>query len=219
MSLSTAQELVELSRNFYKGSLKSSNKRYSYAHGTASFDRKLQRNINCEKANSALAGLRVSGDVYRVLGACDPQNRFGNCSQYSLIAAKYGLMRKIPNIWIAVHEDGVHTFLVLARETFHFDSLTLNDFSEVGDRAFFICDPWFNVACEVGLYKVMITMKAVQWTHQGKDIFSDLLPDPEPAQEWVKRLFVGRILFYQLTDNYGKPTRFYAEDFLGLNVL
>lgn len=216
MSLFAAQELVELSRSFYKGSLKSSNKRYSYIYGTTPFDQRIRRNINCEKANTALTALNKSRDVYNILEGCDPQSRFGNCSQYSLIAAKYGLMKKIPNIWIAVHKDGVHAFLVLARETFQFESLTFADFSEVGDRAFFICDPWFNIACEVGLYKVMIMMKSSQWTRQGKEIFSNLLPDPEPVLEWVQRLFVGRIQYYQLTDNDGKPTRFYAEEFLGL---
>ena len=215
MSLSDAQELVELSRSFYKGSLKSSNKRYSYLYGTKPFDQKILRNINCEKANTALADLRKTGAVYTTLEGCDPQSRFGNCSQYSLIAAKYGLMKKIPNIWIAVHEDGVHVFLVLARESFQFESLTFADFSEVGDRAFFICDPWFNIACEVGLYKVMIMMKSSQWASQGKEIFSNLLPDPEPVLEWVQRFFVRHILFYQLTDNNGKPTRFYSEEFLG----
>ncbi|MET4757502.1 hypothetical protein [Endozoicomonas sp. NE40] len=159
---------------------------------------------------------KLPGKEYKVLEGCEPQSRFGNCSQYSLIAAKYGLIKKIPNIWIAVHEDGVHAFLVLARASFRFESLTFEDFSEVGDRAFFICDPWFNIACEVGLYKVMVMMKSSQWTQQGKEIFSDILPDPEPALEWVQRLFVGRIKFYQLTDNSGKPTRFYAEEFLGL---
>ncbi|MCW7554939.1 hypothetical protein NX722_20410 [Endozoicomonas gorgoniicola] len=217
MSLSSAQELLELSRSFYKGSVKSSNKRYSYGYGATPFNRKFQRNFNSKKASSALATIKAPGDIYRTLEACEPQNRFGNCSQYSLIAARYGLMKKIPNIWIAVHEDGVHTFLVLARESFNFESLTFADFSEVGDRAFFVCDPWFNVACEVGLYKIMILMKSSQWADQGKEILSIFSPDPEKATEWVKRLFIGRILFYQLTDNNGNPTRFYAEDFLGSN--
>ncbi|MET4692602.1 hypothetical protein [Endozoicomonas lisbonensis] len=214
MSLFAAQELVKLTRLFYKGSLKSSNKRYSCAYGTAPLDRKNRRNINCDKANKALAAMKSPGEIYKILEGCDPQNRFGNCTQYSMIAAKYGLMKKVPNIWIAAHEDRVHVFLVLTQESFQFKSLTIADFSKVGDKAFFICDPWFNVACEVGLYKAMIMTKSSQWAQQGKEIFSNLVPDPEPVLEWVNRLFVGRIWFQQLTDKDGKPTQFYTERFL-----
>ena len=203
--MDNARKLLNYTRAFFKGSLKSANKTFSLSYGTASSTRKQRRIDNSEKSTELIRHLRSNYDTKQLmyaLHALNPMGRAGNCSEYSTVAINYGVETHTPNIWFA--SQSVHEFLVLA-DTVSFNDLAVDEFWQFEEKDFWVCDPWFNIHCKMHLYYLMAVSKAAQWEYEGKEIYvcQDTL---EPASIWVNRLVWDKTNFVKMTDSAGQPT-------------
>ena len=210
--MENAHRLLTFARDFFRGSLKSSNKTYSDIYGKASASRKQKRVANAGKAGYAIGALRTHEHASRkmkALLACDRGQRAGNCNEYTSIALTQGVDLKIPDIWFA--ENELHTFLMLSRELP--GSMFLKDFSHCGDYNAWVCDPWCNLFCEMHQFPMMVMAKAQQWEMEGKEIYFDNDSVSALATRWAHKLLRTKIYFDRMTDNTGRQTEVYKKYF------
>ena len=210
--MENAYLLLTFTRNFFRGSLKSSNKTYSDIYGKASASRKQKRIENCDEAGYAIGALRThkhASKRIKLLLASDRGQRAGNCNEYVSIALRQGVGLKISNIWFA--ENDLHTFIILAGELP--ESMLINDFSQSIDNNFWVCDPWCNLFCEMHQFPVRVMAKAERWKMQGKEIYLGNDPVTTPAICWAHKLLQTRICFDRMTDNTGQKTELYKKYF------
>lgn len=204
--MTNAQLMLTYTRNFFKGSLKTSNKTFSRYLGTALPSRR-QRRINASDRAAALIPRlrhrRDNIDTVLLLHSMNPNERAGNCKEYTCIALKFGIDTKIPNIWLVNHD--LHAFLVLANEPRLQGKLTLNEFEQFKNDEFWVCDAWFNIHCRLDMYAPMVTLQSNYWSLEGKEIYTT--DDTHvPASQWCQRLRMIELECSKMTDSAGMPT-------------
>ncbi|UYM18721.1 hypothetical protein [Endozoicomonas euniceicola] len=210
--MQNAHLLLTFARDFFRGSLKSSNKTYSNIYGKASASRKQKRIANGGKAGYAIGALRAYGHAsqgVKLLLASDQGQRAGNCCEYASIALRQGVDLKIPNIWFA--RNNLHGFIILAEELPA--SMLLDDFRHCTGNSFWVCDPWCNLFCEMHQFPMMIMAKAQKWTMEGKEIYLDNDRSIALGIFWAYQLLQTKIFFDRMTDSTGKKTELYKKDF------
>ena len=207
--------MLNHSRSFFKGSLKTDNKTYSLDYGTASGEKKLKRRANCELAYVGIGCLRkefpekvpanefVKHELLRLISR---RKRVGNCQEYNNAALMFGYENEIQNIWLISHKE--HEFLVLATDPGLSDTLTLSEFCQYKDYNYWVCDPWFNIHCKIDLYGPMVNSKSPQWELEGKErlIRETAFDYGEPATRWCQKLFIGNMKAIRMTDSSGQST-------------
>ena len=204
--MTNAQLMLTYARNFFKGSLKTSNKTFSRYYGSALPPRRLRRINASEKAAGLIPRLRHRQDnidAVLLLHAMNPEDRAGSCKEYTCVALKFGLDTKIPNIWLVKHE--LHGFLVLTNESRLPDKLMLSEFEQFKNDEFWVCDAWFNIHCRMDMYAQMVTLQSNYWTLEGKEIYTTENIHI-PANQWCQRLRIGEMEFLRMTDSAGMPT-------------
>ncbi|MET4693373.1 hypothetical protein [Endozoicomonas lisbonensis] len=200
-----SHQMINYARQFFKLSLKTGNKSFSLEYGLASPERKQRRLANEYKAYNVICDLRkyTTFDACRLLDSYPPQERAGDCHEYSCIALQYGKALEIPNVWLVDHK--CHTFLVVANEIELKKKLALKEFDQYKNENIWVCDPWFNIHCELDMYGPMAIIQSSRWSIAGKEICSDW-DLQEPANQWCQRLFDGEMKFLRMTDNSGLAT-------------
>lgn len=203
--MTNSHQMMNYARQFFKVSLKTGNKTFSLEYGLASPERKQRRLANVHKAYNAICDLRkhLNYDACRLLDSYSPEERAGDCHEYTCIALQYGRALKVPNIWLVRHE--FHTFLVLANESELKNKLALKEFYQYKDEDIWVCDPWFNIHCKLNMYGPMAIMQSSRWSIAGKEICSGWNMQ-EPANQWCQKLFDGEMRFLRMTDNSGQAT-------------
>lgn len=208
--MENAHLLLIFARDFFRGSLKSSNKTYSKNYGKATSLRKQRRIEDHDKAGYAIGALRAhehASQKMKSLLATDREQRAGNCNEYATIALRQGVSLKIPNIWFA--ENDMHTFIMLAEDLP--SSMILNDFQYRVDSNSWVCDPWCNLFCEMHAFPMIIMAKAGKWEMEGKEIYFGNDTIAALATHWAQRLLRTKIYFDRMTDSTGRPTDFYKK--------
>ncbi|UYM14802.1 hypothetical protein [Endozoicomonas euniceicola] len=216
--MENARLMLDYSRLFFKGSLKTGNKTYSLRYGTASEEKKLKRRTNHVRALHGVGFLRKEFPVFpdQVLGkefakheflsAMSQGKRSGNCQEYNNAALIFGYENKVQNIWLILHKE--HEFLVLATDPGLSDTLVLSEFCQYKDYNYWVCDSWFNIHCKIDLYGLMVNSKSSQWELEGKEIFitETCIAYSEKATQWCQKLFIGDMQAIRMTDSSGQPT-------------
>lgn len=209
--MQNANLLLTFARNFFRGSLKSSNKIYSDAYGHASPLKKQERLESAVKAGYRIASLRKHqhySERIQLLFASDPRQRAGNCAEYAIVALWQGIQLRIPNIWLA--KGCGHSFIVLARELP--SKMTLNDFQYYMDQDFYVCDPWSGLCCEMHLFPVLLMGQATSWEAEGKEIWTEPT-QTQQATKWVQQLLIREASFFRMSYSNGNPTDLYDQNF------
>ena len=209
--MENAHLLLTFARDFFRDSLKTTNKTYSKCYGDAPLLKKQKRIENRIQAVWPLFYLRKhehrSKRIESLL-ATDQKQRAGNCGEYADIVVWQGVNRETPNIWYA--ENDLHTFIMLAGELP--DSILTNDFCHCTDNSIWVCDPWCNLVCEMPQYPKSAMEKAQSWEMQGKEIRSSRV-ESIPATHWVCRMLKTQTSFYRITDSTGRKTDLYKKYF------
>ena len=203
--------LLEYSRLFFKGSLKTDNKTYSLSYGSASEEKKLVRRANVPRSTKGIEYLRKTFGVNELakiksIDFIPQEERAGNCQEYNNAVLEVGYENKIPNMWLIIHQ--IHSFLVLTTDSGLSDTLALSEFCQYEKYNHWVCDPWFNIHCKMHLYGLMVHSKSSQWESEGKEISSILSGRFERATQWCQRLFTGNMEAIRMTDSGGQPTAY-----------
>ena len=202
--MQNAHLLLTFARDFFRGSLKSSNKTYSNIYGKASASRKQKRIANGYKASHAIRDLTSPENAFQtitLLLAMNREQRAGNSGEYAEITARQGVGLKIPDIWLA--ENDMHTFIVLAGELPF--SMLIDDFRHCTNNNYWVCDPWFNLFCEMHQFPMTVMAKAQKWAKEGKEIYlddNDIAIAIAPL--WAHEMLQTRIFFHRKTDSTGQ---------------
>ena len=203
-----SKHLLIYSRDFFKESLKTSNKFFSNAYGDASQERKNKRGSNAAQADERIISLRkqTNQKMLKILHSLTPSDRVGNCNEYALVAIDYGIKISMPDIWLVSHRE--HVFVLLANTTsFYQHSIPLSDFSKYKNDSYWICDPWFNIHCKMCEYEAMAHFKAGKWEQEGKRVVM-LGHTSIAATDWLLKLSSGKMKFYKMTTHKGIRTTF-----------
>ncbi|MCW7554771.1 hypothetical protein NX722_19540 [Endozoicomonas gorgoniicola] len=201
-----SKHLLIYSRNFFKESLKASNKFFSDSYGDASQERKNKRGSNAVQADARILSLRKQTNQKKleILHSLTPSDRAGNCEEYALVAIDYGINISMPDIWLVHHSD--HAFVLLANTTlFSLHPIPLSDFSRHKNDNYWICDPWFNIHCKMCEYEAMAHFKAGKWEQEGKRIGVPGCTGTA-AKDWPLTLSTGSMIFYKMTTHNGIRT-------------
>jgi hypothetical protein len=181
---SDVDNVLGQARQFYKRSLKSSNKVYDLSRVSVLNNMKYsQRNANADQSNlerakqSELADSRNISD--NEFGRWLYVNGFkaGNCPEMSAIAlhlaATLLAKRFKASFIVTVNYPGDHVFVLLSVNGDQPTWMHIPNMGrETGDN-FWIIDCWFNIACPVQLYLLKVWQKLDQWAAQGKDILAE----------------------------------------------
>jgi hypothetical protein len=108
-----ARAVYDEVRAVFRNSLKSDNKRYTYAYVGAGVDKTIRRNRNQLLARPRIIALRVGGRIGAptAIWATDPKERAGNCDEFAYLAVHAARCKGIQGIWTATtaHASNVAT--------------------------------------------------------------------------------------------------------------
>lgn len=172
-----ARRMFEYSRSNFSGSLKSSNKVYSYEYGSSSDRKKTDRLNLSQRADNAIEVYRSRGYSAEDLLAKKVEDRAGNCGEMTKMALHYAALHRISDVWRVSTDDlggnaVDHVFCVVGLPS---SPPRLGFISSMASQAghtmqAYVCDAWAGIVCPYQQYPHLFLQKMARWERQGKEI-------------------------------------------------
>ncbi|MCI0152360.1 hypothetical protein KNO81_41935 [Paraburkholderia sediminicola] len=204
-----ARQMFEYARAAFKGSLKSSNKVYSYDYGSASDKKKTYRSGFSDRADNAIVAYRSRGYRAEDLLAKSPGDRAGNCSEMTQVALHCAALNRIPDVWrVAASSDHVFCVVGLPSSPSLLASISSMTSPADGTMEAYVCDVWAGIVCAYTSYPHHFLGKMATWESQGKEIdigFDETDPDGGHirATNYGARLVRSPASLVRVTDTQG----------------
>lgn len=168
--------VCKLVRKAFEGTVKSGNKQYSDAYGSADGERKLRRAADYPKANDLIRHHRDRGISGAKVLSFDRSRRAGNCDEYADAAVHHARRLGCSSVWSVWTDPGNpsgegHAFCVIGLRE-NPGPIQVRELSgrDLGDA--WVCDAWAGIVCRFDDYPAEFKSKMHRWMTQGKEVYS-----------------------------------------------